>query len=293
MNRLLTALGVCCALTAGGAAFALQDGKPPLLIVSSRGGNAEIYLVNADGSGAKSLTKNKSENAYPAWSPDGSKIAFASDRDGTMNVYVMDADGANVKQLTKGTDVSRIPTWSPDGKRIAFCRATADGSQVLVVDAAGGDAKPVGEDGWDPAWSPDGKKIAFTSLRGGDGFRVYVMDADGSNVKQLTTNANPQGSVYPAWSPDGKKIAFTDKADTGLELFVIDADGKNAKQLTKQGGTSTYAAWSPDGKTIAFYHSADGQSGAFYLIDADGGNRRVLLKDEAQVEGGRPAWRPR
>jgi Tol biopolymer transport system component len=161
------------------------------------------------------------------------------------------------------------------------------------VDATGGEAKQLGDgDGWDPAWSPDGKKIAFTSFRDGDGFRLYVMDADGGNVKKLTDNANPNGFVYPAWSPDSKKIAWSDSTDDGLDIFVVDADGKNSKRLTKLGGHTTYAAWSPDGKSIAFYHTKEGK-GAFRLMDADGGNLRVLLKDEEAVEGGRPAWRPK
>ena len=73
-----------------------QDDTPPLLIVSKRTGNAEIFLINAKGQGARNLTKSKAENSYPCWSPDGTKIAFASDRDGGMNIYVMDADGSNV-----------------------------------------------------------------------------------------------------------------------------------------------------------------------------------------------------
>jgi TolB protein len=293
MNRLLIALAAVGCVTAL-AAPAPPDGKGQLLIVSKRGGNASVYLVNPDGSGAKNLTDSKSENAYPAWSPDGKKIAFASDRDGTLHVYVMDADGSNVNQVTKGDAASRVPTWSADGKTIAFCRAAENGSQICTVDAAGGEAKPVGVgDGWDPAFSPDGKKILFTSFRDGDGFRLYVMDADGSNIKRLTDDPNPVGYVYPAWSPDGKKIAWTGHKNDALHIFVADADGKNAKQLTDLGGLATYAAWSPDGKSIAFYHSKDSESGTFYLVDADGGNRRELLKDEAHVEGGRPAWRPK
>jgi Tol biopolymer transport system component len=143
-----------------------------------------------------------------------------------------------------------------------------------------------------PTWSPDGKKILFTSLRSGNGFRVYVMDVDGGNTRELTTNDNPFGSVFPSWSPDGTKIAWTDKVGEGLEIFTANADGSNAKQVTKLGGLNTYAAWSPDGKTIAFYHAENEETGSFQVMDAAGGNRKELLKNEAPVEGGRPAWRP-
>src|SRR5437588_12744630 len=122
MTRLLTVLAVCCTAAVLSAAPAPQQDKPQLLIVSSRTGNAEIFLVNADGGGATNLTQSKAESSYPAWSPDGRMIAFASNRDGSMNIYVMDARGGAVKQLTKGNEVNRCPTWSADGKKIIFAR---------------------------------------------------------------------------------------------------------------------------------------------------------------------------
>jgi len=288
MSRRLAALLVALL---GSAPVLAAD--PPLLIVSNRSGSANIFLANADGSEVKNLTDSKFLNTNPAWSPDGKKVAFASDRDGDMSLYVMDADGKNATRLTKDHG-DRLPSWSADGKTIAFCRRTESGSQICSVPAAGGDAKEIGDgDGWDPAFSPDGKKIAFTSMRDGDGFRLYVMDADGKNVKKLTEKPNPYGYVYPAWSPDGKKISWTDHTDDGLQLFVADADGKNAKQVTKLGGVATYSAWSPDGKTISFCHLQEDKPGTVYVVDADGSNQKALLKDETLVDGARPAWRPK
>src|SRR5258705_12345615 len=81
--------------------------RPGLLIVSKRTGNAELFLIDDKGQGARNLTNSSAENSYPAWSPDGKSIAFASDRDGAMNIFVMDANGENVKQLTNGVDRSR------------------------------------------------------------------------------------------------------------------------------------------------------------------------------------------
>src|SRR5205085_3410173 len=106
----------------------------------------------------------------------------------------------------------------------------------------------------DPAWSPDGKTIAFASARLGNGFRLFLMNADGANVRDLSQSDNPGGNVFPSWSPDGKRIAFTDWADedSTRQIFIIDANGQNKKQLTTKGNFNCYAAWSPDGKKIAY-----------------------------------------
>src|SRR5262249_22897445 len=112
-------------------------------------------------------------------------------------------------------------------------------------------------------------------------------------VKQLTNNANSFGSVYPCYSPDGKKIMWSDGDGDSLEIHVADANGKNAKKLTQLGGFNTFATWSADGKSIVFHHMPDYQDGPVYIMDADGGNRRELLKNEVLVKGARPAWRPK
>ena len=122
-----------------------------------------------------------------------------------------------------------------------------------------------------------GKQIAFTSDRDGEE-EIFVMDADRSYVRQLTTNDVGDGD--PAWSPDGKQIAFSSDRDGHWNVFVMDADGTNVRQLTtNDDGTiriSDYApVWSPDGKRIAFESDRDGKTDIF-VMDADGSNVRQL-----------------
>lgn len=294
MTRVL--LLVVLAASAAAAAPVPMAKKPQWLIVSARSGSANLFLYTDGEAEPKNLTDDKSNNSYPAWSPDGQTVAFSSDRDGPMHLFTMTADGKKVTQLTRGELMCRVPTWSADGKTLAFCRRTAAGSsEVCTIPAAGGDPKAIdlGGDAWDPAFSPDGKKLAFVSFRDGTGFRLYVADADGKNVTKLTDDANPTGFGYPAWTPDGKTMAFGHGGGDGLNVHTVGADGKGAAQLTKTGGLTVYPAWSPDGKKLAYFSQTTGDKGAFYVADADGSNAKEVAKDEPPVEGGRPVWRPK
>jgi TolB protein len=299
MNRRLTSFAICLGvgLVAAGAGVVLAE--PLLLVTSSRAGNPDLFLVDLETGDAFNLTRDPAMDAYPAWSPDGKKIAWSAMHEGFHHIFTIDPDGANRQQLTKDETVDRVPAFSPDSKKIAFCRRPAAGGDtgIYIMDADGGNVKLVQENGFDPAWSPDGKQIAFVSVRNGAGFHLFVMQADGSDVTELTTNDNPIGFAYPAWSPDGKKIAYTELVENNdLEIQVIDADGKNPRQLTHLTGLNTYAAWSPDGKQIAFqHHDRNRAPGPVYLMDADGGNAAVIpvLRSERPVEGGRLVWKPR
>jgi Tol biopolymer transport system component len=135
-------------------------------------GSADIYVMNADGSGQTRLTSDVNDDSAPIWSPDGTKIAFQSSRNGVnYQVYVMNADGSGQVNISNNSSNEKQPSWSPDGT-----------------------------------------KLAFASDRDQPGFpSIYVMNANGSNQTRLTFSASGRRDEQPAWSPDGLKLAFTSR----------------------------------------------------------------------------------
>lgn len=144
---------------------------------------------------------------------------------------------------------------------------------------------------WDAgaAWSPDGKRIAFCSNRDGKA-EIYVMNADGSDVKRLTDNLSDD--FGPQWSPDGKKLLFDSERDGNKEIYVMDADGGNQVRLTRNNETDSATSWSPDGSQIAFASNRGNGSYNYdiYVMSADGSNVRKIVDDpEYDAE---PKWSP-
>jgi Tol biopolymer transport system component len=231
-----------------------------------------IFVMAADGANQTQLTTTGTADYQPAWSPDGTRIAFVSDRTPPYpNVYVMNANGANQVRLgtNDGGQGNHDPAWSPNGTKIVFVRDINSSSKIYVMNANG--SNPVRltntEEAreYDPAWSPDGGKIAFVR-RVADPIHIgiYLTDPDGSNPTDLTPTTIE--ATTPAWSPDGAKILFR-KSDS---IWVMNRDGSQQTRLTSSFSDHS-PTWSPDGTKIAFcrgdYNHAD-----IFVMDANGTN---------------------
>jgi TolB protein len=142
---------------------------------------------------------------WPAWSPDGKRIAFTSQRSGSSDIWVLDRDGSHLRNLTPQPSLEAVATWSPDGKQIVF-----------------------------------GSDRAAHSQFGGDLFR---MNADGGNVRRLTFSSGPKGNYGPAWSPDGRWIAFNSQRDGNSEVYLMRPDGTRQRRVTYQPRGDAFVTW--------------------------------------------------
>ena len=262
------------------------------LLFSEYTGRAEsIFVMNTDGTGLTQLTTQHERNL--CWSPDGSKIAFASQRDSNWEIYVMNADGTGQTRLTNNPAYDAKPSWSPDGTKLAFTSNRDGNYEIYVVNVGSGTATRLTnntsfED--DAEWSPGGSKIAFTSNSGGTN-KVWLMNTDGTGQAQLTSGASEDGNQK--WSPDGTKLAYT--SNGGYEIGVINADGTNQHTATNSNDWwSSYPVWAPDSNRIAFqsgcYYCATPVYDEIFVVNADGTNLTRLTT--AGGNEGEPVWSP-
>ena len=265
----------------------------------------DIVTSGLDGSGRRRLTKGDDthvRNVNPAWSPDGTRIAFLSDRPtaespdgsellGRLTLYTMAPDGSDVRAvaptvLAKGT----TPMWSPDGRSLAFVAFEPDAESgvyedvLYTVGADGSELARLEKTGSDPAWSPDGSRILFKGVEAG----FYTAAPDGSELTRVTDNGDADNLTlrlhlwFPQWSPDGARILLSGPGP----VAIVNSDGSGARWLTgyEQSWGMMQASWSPDGSRIAVYSSLDGRISdrevgeMLYTMSPDGSSRRILVR---------------
>jgi Tol biopolymer transport system component len=280
-----------------GCQAATSPVEPPLRItfVSNRDGNAEIYIMDHDGSHLTNLTHNDSGNdALPTWSHAANAFAFVTKADkGGFTIRRMNIDGSDQVILSQKPPLIPIPlVWNSTGEWLAFgSEAAAD---VYVISATGDTVRNLsnfaGRDDFQ-SWSPDGQSLLFTSSREGN-LAIYRVGVEGGEPTRLTELGG--NSSRPAWSPDGRKIAFMADYDGGdVEIYVMGADGGNVVQLTDSRGFDGYPAWSPDGVKIAFSSLRDGDN-EIYVMNVDGSEQSNLTRnpDSQEAIRGDFAWSP-
>src|SRR5215475_2024416 len=243
-----------------------------IVFASRLGGKNRLYRIPVEGGGAEWLAATGSEAQYPAFSRDGSRLAWrqnTSDEDifrlalksGSENV-------PPVASLIVSTALEASPRYSPDGKRIAFVSNRSGSDEIWVCGSDG--ENPIrltsfrGPLAGSPSWSPDSKQVVFDCRPEGNA-DIYAVSAEGGQPRRLTTD--PAEDIVPSWSRDGRWIYFTSNRSGRLQIWKMPAGEGEAAQMTKQGGFEPME--SPDGRWI--YFAQDRGSSSIRRMPAAGG----------------------
>jgi len=229
------------------------------------------------------LTNDPAGDTDPAWSPDGTEIAFASERTGASHLWAIRPDGTGLRRITPDEAPGGCPSWSPDSTQLVYW---SDVLRIINRDGTGMQALPVF--GITPAWSPDGTCIAFAGGPAapywpyfpGD---IYLINVDGSGLTQVTFDDPGQYWLdsHPNWSPDGSEIVFCSNRGGDYAIWAIRPDGTGLRYITPvtTGLWSGEANCSPDGQWISFESTLSGDWSTpleLWAVDTNGGNLRRL-----------------
>ena len=192
----------------------------------------DIFVANPDGSGLENISNAPGYDAEGTVAPDGRRIVFTSTRDGDPEIYTMNDDGSGVRRLTHAVGYDGGPFFSHDGTKICF-RASRPSTPEEIADFEG--------------------LLRRGLIRPGE-LELYVMNADGSGIRQITNNG--AANFCPFFTPDDRRIIFSsnlsDPRGHNFDLYVVGTDGKGLERITTYEGFDGFPMFSPDGKLLAF-----------------------------------------
>lgn len=278
-------------------------GVGQLAFASARSGIPQVYLVNIDGTGVEQLTDLSEGACQPAWSPDGSQIAFTSpcranrDQYPGSSVWLMNADGSSQKVLATAPGGDYDPAWSPQGDRIAFTSLQDGWPQVNLIGVDGSGRENIsGTSAHEskPSFSPSGSQIIYISTRSGVS-EVWIMAADGSDPQRFS-RSEERNNHLPSWSPDGELVIF-DQEIGGVRRLVTTQyreGGAPEVRICPEGPLSVQPMaepqWSPDGKWLSFETWPDGTNHNIAVITSSCSGYTEITEDEALDFDA--TWRP-
>lgn len=257
---------------------------------SDKDGDFDLYLTTLDGDLELSLTDDPLGENEPAWSPDGTLIAYSILGDAGSDIWVIAVSEGETRAITSEAGDEDNPTWSPDGQQLAF-RSTNSIIEVVNLDGSGRHRLTDGSaSDFHPAWSPDGARIAYAHDAPDDveNSDIWVMDPSGAS-KEAVTHL-PGSEQFPAWSPDSEMIAFVD-TDNG-QIHLVHLRDRTVRQLTNDQTWKGPLSWSPDGRRILYVAYTEDQidDSDVFVIKATGEASQEVIAGPTHDTA--PAWNP-
>lgn len=256
--------------------------------VTKAGTRYNLWVADADGENAQSALASPEPIISPAWSPNGSQLAYVSFESRKPVVYVHDVSTGKRRLVANFRGSNSAPAWSPDGRTLAVTLSRDGGSQLFAIDSAGGEPRRLAQSGsidTEPAYSPDGKNIYFVSDRGGAP-QIYRMSATGGNPERVTFTGSY--NISPALSPDGRWLAYISRVSGAFKLQVMELSSGAITSLTDTASDES-PSFSPNGRLIAYATSIQGRE-ALMTTTLDGKIKARLAGQNGDIR--EPDWGP-